>query len=285
MVRGPELAPFPTPLPRATMSGIMDRPQSPADIVLRPLASEHEAALQQFASAPEIAATTRLPHPYPPGAARGFIAAMTAARAAGTAHVFAIERAGAFVGAIGLHPIPHERGRELGFWVGVPFQRQGIAEAAVRLVLRFGFRELGLPRVVASALETNGASRRLLQRCGFVLQNVVPHRDPLLKRPDERLAHYVLERTRWRELCEPPPVQQLHPALRAILDAELAAGNRVKEEGRGWPDEDSVFVRLAEPFRTRPVLPEGVVYSEPRDPHWWFADYTTTSPPRQTLAC
>ena len=73
----------------------------------------------------------------------------------------------------------------------------------------------------------------------------------------------------------------LHPALRAILDAELAAGNEVAETGGGWPDPDSVFVRLRDPFRTKPSpLPPNVVYTEPNDPHWWKADYGTVSSPR-----
>jgi hypothetical protein len=65
----------------------------------------------------------------------------------------------------------------------------------------------------------------------------------------------------------------------------LAAGNEVIESGGGWPDADSVFVRLRDPFRTTPSpLPDGVVYTEPNDPHWWKADYSSRSP-RHILAC
>lgn len=45
------------------------------------------------------------------------------------------------------------------------------------------------------------------------------------------------------------------------------------------------IVRLKTPFLARPpVLPDGVTYTEPGDPHWWMADYTTRSP-RHILAC
>jgi hypothetical protein len=63
-----------------------------------------------------------------------------------------------------------------------------------------------------------------------------------------------------------------------------AAGNSVGETGAGWPDTDSIFVRLREPFRTKPSLPDGVSYTEPNDPHWWKADYSSKSP-RHVLAC
>jgi len=65
----------------------------------------------------------------------------------------------------------------------------------------------------------------------------------------------------------------------------VSTGNEVAETGGGWPDADSVFVRLRDPFRTKPLpLPAGIVYTEPNDPHWWKADYTSSAP-RHTLAC
>lgn len=55
----------------------------------------------------------------------------------------------------------------LGYWIGFPHARQGYMTSAVRLMLDFAFRHLGLHRVEASCLPHNQASIRLLQKCGF----------------------------------------------------------------------------------------------------------------------
>jgi len=55
----------------------------------------------------------------------------------------------------------------LGYWIGLPHARQGYMTSAVRLMLDFAFRHLGLHRVEASCLPHNQASIRLLQTCGF----------------------------------------------------------------------------------------------------------------------
>lgn len=81
------------------------------------------------------------------------------------------------------------------------------------------------------------------------------------------------------ELRNRAALAALHPALTAMVDAEVAAGNEVTETGTGWPEPGSVFVRLAEPFKVIPPrLPEGVTYFEPNDPHWWKAEYSTPAP-------
>ncbi len=55
----------------------------------------------------------------------------------------------------------------LGYWIGMPFARQGYMTSAVRLTVQFAFRQLGLHRVEASCLPGNRASIGLLQKCGF----------------------------------------------------------------------------------------------------------------------
>jgi ribosomal-protein-alanine N-acetyltransferase len=55
----------------------------------------------------------------------------------------------------------------LGYWTGAPFARQGYMTSAVRLMLDFAFRHLGLHRVEAACLPHNTASIGLLRKCGF----------------------------------------------------------------------------------------------------------------------
>lgn len=66
----------------------------------------------------------------------------------------------------------------------------------------------------------------------------------------------------------------LHPSLKKLLDAEIAAGNTVVETGGGWPKQEAVHVTLIRPLLARPSeLPAGVVYTDVNDPQWWKEEY------------
>ena len=58
----------------------------------------------------------------------------------------------------------------LGYWIGLPYTRQGHTLAAVRTACRFCFGRLGLHRVEAACLPSNEASRNLLLKAGFSLE-------------------------------------------------------------------------------------------------------------------
>jgi RimJ/RimL family protein N-acetyltransferase len=75
---------------------------------------------------------------------------------------------GALLGGVGLHHL--EKGRpwaEAGWWLGREHRGQGYATEAVNLLVRTGFRSLGLHRVEARIFPRNRASRALARRCGF----------------------------------------------------------------------------------------------------------------------
>jgi ribosomal-protein-alanine N-acetyltransferase len=55
----------------------------------------------------------------------------------------------------------------LGYWIGLPFARQGLMTAAVRAVIPFGFDVLKLHRIEAACLPSNEPSLRLLRGAGF----------------------------------------------------------------------------------------------------------------------
>lgn len=163
------------------------------------LAPEHADALQILAGDAEVSATTRLPHPYPENGARDFIAQQLKAWDAGTGYAFAIQDRDQVVGACGVHGLQDGRARELGYWIGRPYWGHGYATFGVERLLHFAFVQLQLSQVQACSLESNTASRRVLEKQGFQLARLDVHQDPLLKRPDERLAHYALTRGQWQE--------------------------------------------------------------------------------------
>jgi [ribosomal protein S5]-alanine N-acetyltransferase len=167
------------------------------------LSSADAEALQHLAADPAVAATTRIPHPYPENGARDFIASQLKERTEGTSFVFAIKDRQELVGLCGLHGIEREQARELGFWVGRPHWGKGYASFGIKMVLQFAFQNLRLEQVGSCALESNSVSRHLLEKNGFRLIGLAPHNDPLLKK-SESLAHYEITRVQWQDSINRP---------------------------------------------------------------------------------
>jgi RimJ/RimL family protein N-acetyltransferase len=72
---------------------------------------------------------------------------------------------GQLIGAIGL--MNNSKVNNRGFWIGVPWQRQGLMTEAVLVVTDYWFRDLGLPVLRAPKAVANTASRRLSEKCGM----------------------------------------------------------------------------------------------------------------------
>jgi [ribosomal protein S5]-alanine N-acetyltransferase len=56
----------------------------------------------------------------------------------------------------------------LGYWMGLPYVRQGYMTAAVRAVIPFAFGTLRLHRLEAACIPTNAGSIKLLENTGFL---------------------------------------------------------------------------------------------------------------------
>lgn len=137
----------------------------------RPLPKD-AADVQRLAGDWEVARTlARVPHPYEDGIAERWIESVRNGFETGESYMFAIERRrdARFLGVIGL-----ERGDNgddmLGYWLGRPYWRQGYMSEAAARVLRFGFEECNMTRVVATALPTNLASMAVLTKLGMIVQ-------------------------------------------------------------------------------------------------------------------
>jgi ribosomal-protein-alanine N-acetyltransferase len=60
----------------------------------------------------------------------------------------------------------------LGYWVGLPFVRQGYMREAIEAVTHYAFERLDLSRLEAACLPENAASRALLEKSGFKYEGV-----------------------------------------------------------------------------------------------------------------
>lgn len=86
---------------------------------------------------------------------------------------FVIDIDGEVVGAVGFSGVKWEHKAEIGYWLAEKYWRQGIMTGAVKLAVKFGFKELKLKRIFATVFSPNLASKRVLEKVGFELEGVM----------------------------------------------------------------------------------------------------------------
>ncbi len=81
----------------------------------------------------------------------------------------AIRYQGKFCGVIGLKRGTdiHRKSAELGYWVGEPYWRKGIATQAIALMTNKAFKDLPIHRIFARVFANNPASVKALQHNGY----------------------------------------------------------------------------------------------------------------------
>lgn len=81
---------------------------------------------------------------------------------------------GALVGACGLHRVVWATPKaEIGYWCHTAHARRGFVSEAVPALAAFATRHLRTVRLEIITDEENQASRRVAERCGFVLEGVL----------------------------------------------------------------------------------------------------------------
>lgn len=112
----------------------------------------------------------RLPHPYKLHHADEFINFCMTKR---PAPVLAIEANGEVAGCIGLELQDdiYRLTAELGYWVGEPYWKKGIATKAVQQMMEYiSISFPSLVRIFAKVFEHNTASMKVLEKNGFHLE-------------------------------------------------------------------------------------------------------------------
>ena len=77
-------------------------------------------------------------------------------------------KSGQHIGHVEVMPI--NRGWEIGFHVGKPYTRKGYATEAVKAFLPVIMEQLGLSEIFGICHVINTASRKVLEKCGFLLE-------------------------------------------------------------------------------------------------------------------
>ena len=139
--------------------------------VLRPLVPGDAASLATHANDRDIWQNLRdgFPHPYGIADAEAYIA-MVSQRWRHTS--FGIEVDGEVAGGISLRPGDDiaRYTSEIGYWLGRRHWGRGIVTDALRAATRHALTDLGMHRVFALPFVRNDASRRVLEKAGYVLE-------------------------------------------------------------------------------------------------------------------
>ena len=180
-----------------------------ARLVLRPFRMADAPEVQRLASARQVAEMTlNIPHPYPDGAAEEWISTHRARYEQGREVVLAVTRRDiGLLGAIGLVVEAEMQRAELGYWIGVPYWGQGYCTEAARALVDYGFRAMGLHRIVATHFTCNPASGRVMQKLGMRREGCL--REHVRKgNRYHSLALYGILRDEWLAL-DPVPVAKI----------------------------------------------------------------------------
>jgi RimJ/RimL family protein N-acetyltransferase len=156
-------------------------------------------ALARIGGDPRVAEMTpSLPQPFTEQAAADWVFSSRRANAEGESIVLVLtlkSRPGEPIGIAGLHGT-RPGVAALGFWLGRPAQGQGLMTEAVSALIDMAQRAAHLGEIRASTRSGDGASRRVLEKCGFVSQG-----DGLIDLP-ARGGVIVCERFHWLKPAE-----------------------------------------------------------------------------------
>jgi RimJ/RimL family protein N-acetyltransferase len=159
-------------------------------------------AIERYSSKWEVARmTARIPHPYPEGEAERFIFDARRANAAGQDLILAIASNRGKRDPFGMISVESRlQGRlTLGYALAPEAWGKGYASEAARAIVDASFQLTNAVEMLASARIENPASRRVLEKCGFVFtgagQEGAPARGGMVN-----VDRFRLERSVWAAL-------------------------------------------------------------------------------------
>ena len=184
---------------------------------LRWVRASDAPAIGAIASLAQVAQmTAAIPHPYPAGAAERFILGAREATAGGSAMILAVtlkNKARTLIGLVSAEATP-SRDVEVGYLIAPASAGKGYASEALLALLDSVFNLSDVRTVLAKTRVINPASRRVLEKCGFVFAETAPADLPA-RGGLHPCDHFRLARLGWiqrdRDRRMPGMVQQRPP--------------------------------------------------------------------------
>jgi len=148
-----------------------DRPKIETKrLLLRPFELSDGSRVKKLAGDKAIADTTlNIPHPYEDGMAEEWISTHQAKFESGELANYAIilKSTKCLIGAIGLTINKRFNRAELGYWIGKEYWNQDYCTEASKAMLEYGFRNLGLNKIIATHIDRNPASGKVMEKIGM----------------------------------------------------------------------------------------------------------------------
>lgn len=138
-------------------------------LILRPYSSSDADEVKSLAGDPRVSDTTlNIPYPYTIDMAREWISRHKNEREEGTGLIYAVieKDTGQLLGTVSLIEIG-ETNAELGYWFGFHYWGNGYCSEAVKALIEYSFRGLGITTLYAEHLTSNPASGRVMIKNGM----------------------------------------------------------------------------------------------------------------------
>ena len=138
-------------------------------LCIEPFTKNDACRIKGLANDKELADILGLPYPYELKFAQDWIDIQPELIRQGVEYPLGIisKESGEIVGTITLRIDKVNNRGELGYWIGQDYWGKGFATEAVTRMINFGFIELGLNRIWASAISRNKSSIRVLEKSGL----------------------------------------------------------------------------------------------------------------------
>ncbi|WP_371019067.1 GNAT family N-acetyltransferase [Pseudalkalibacillus sp. JSM 102089] len=136
---------------------------------LQPFNKEDASRIKELANNQELATILGLPHPYELEHAEEWIAIQPEQIQKGLEYPLTIvtKKENEIIGTINIRIDKNNNKGELGYWIGREYWGNGFATEAVNRMIEFGFNQLDLNKVCASAISRNKASTIVLEKSGL----------------------------------------------------------------------------------------------------------------------
>src|SRR3989338_2933851 len=138
-------------------------------IMLRKLRKIDADTIAHYITPDIVRYTQNIPYPYSVDEGKKFVSKSMQDWRLGKGYVFGIVQNSELIGICSISSIDKENKHgELVYWLGKKFWGKGIMTRAAARVLRFGFEDGGLHKIMVSHFEENIASQRVIEKLGFV---------------------------------------------------------------------------------------------------------------------
>ena len=153
-----------------------NRPQIKTErLLLRPFELSDAPKVREMAGEKAIADTTlNIPYPYEKGMAEEWISTHQPKFETGELANFAVvlKATHELVGAIGLTINKKFKRAELGYWIGRQYWNNGYCTEAGHAIIKYGFDNLDLHKIIATYLTRNPASGKVMEKLGMTKEGI-----------------------------------------------------------------------------------------------------------------